>query len=95
MFLLPTFSISAAAGMGSRLMARWAEKRFAEDLLVVLSDMGHPVSSDTVSLTLIDSQTGEQKKETRAQMTGANRGAIIQDRDLVNSNLLTSIKIQK
>jgi RNA polymerase sigma factor (sigma-70 family) len=73
----------------------WAEKRFAEDLPTVLSQMGHPADSDTISLTLIDPQTGEQKTVDRAQMTGENRGAIVQDRILVNSNLLASLKTLK
>ncbi len=64
----------------------WAQKRFAEDLLVVLSDMGHPVRSDTVSLTLIDPDTGAQKTEKQARMTKANRQkAIMKDREAVNA----------
>jgi len=67
----------------------WAQKRFAEDLVIVLSDMKHPVSSDnTVRLTLVDPQTGQQKIIAHASMTGENRAAIFQDRTLDNSNLL-------
>ena len=70
----------------------WAQKRFAEDLVIVLSDMKHPVSSDnTVSLTLVDPQTGQQKIIAHAPMTGKNRAAIFQDRTLDNSNLLQSL----
>ncbi len=63
----------------------WAEKRFAEDLLVVLSDMGHPVRSDTVSLALIEPETGAQKIEKQARMTKANREAIMTDREAINA----------
>ncbi len=66
----------------------WAEKRFAEDLVVVLADMKHAVSSDnTVKLTLVDPQNGQRKTVAHAPMTGNNRTAIVQDRTLANSNL--------
>jgi serine/threonine protein kinase/Flp pilus assembly protein TadD len=61
------------------------QKRFAEDLLVVLSAMGHPVRSDTVSLALIDPQTGGQKVVKDAPMTAQNREAIMKDRETANS----------
>ncbi|MDR3459450.1 MAG: protein kinase [Verrucomicrobiae bacterium] len=70
----------------------WAQKRFAEDLVIVLSDMKHPVNPDnTVKLTLIDQQTGHGKIFYHAQMTKENRDAILQDRTLDNSNLLRSL----
>ena len=53
------------------------QKRFAEDLVVVLADMGHPIGAEhTVSLTLIDPGTGEKKSIERANMTKENRQAI-------------------
>jgi hypothetical protein len=53
------------------------QKRFAEDLVVVLSDMGHPVSTDqTIGLTLVDPKTGEKKNIEHAPMTGENRQAV-------------------
>jgi tetratricopeptide (TPR) repeat protein len=69
----------------------WAQKRFAEDLAIVLSDMKHPVNPDnTVSLTLVDPKTGQQTVIAHAQMTAKNREAIFRDRTLINSNLLQS-----
>jgi RNA polymerase sigma factor (sigma-70 family) len=53
------------------------QKRFAEDLAMVLADMGHPINAEhMVSLTLIDSKTGERKSIERANMTKENRQAI-------------------
>lgn len=53
------------------------QKRFAEDLVVVFSDMGHPINADhTVSLALIDSKTGEMKNIAHATMTEENRQTI-------------------
>lgn len=73
----------------------WAEKRFAEDLVVVLSDMDHPVNSgNTVSLTLIDLQTGSQTIVPHALMTHRNRQAILQSRTLANSNLFESLEAE-
>jgi hypothetical protein len=70
----------------------WAQKRFTEDLVVVLSAMNHLVNADnTVSLTLVDPQTDQQQIIAHAQMTVKNREAIFQDRTLVNSNLLQSL----
>jgi hypothetical protein len=52
-------------------------KRFAEDLVVVLAQMGQPVNPEmTVTLTLIDPATGEKKTVERASMTKENRQAI-------------------
>jgi RNA polymerase sigma factor (sigma-70 family) len=57
------------------------QKRFAEDLLVVLGDMKHPLNAEhTVNLTLLDSQTGEKKTVDNAPMTAENRQAIMQVR---------------
>jgi len=73
----------------------WAEKRFAEDLVIVMSDMGHPARPDnTVSLTLIDPKTGEQQEVSHALMTGQNRGAIVQDRGEANTRLLKPYRAQ-
>jgi hypothetical protein len=59
--------------------ARSAEKRFAEDLVIVLSEMGHASGPDnTVKLTLSDPNTGERKNVERAAMTRANRQAVYQ-----------------
>jgi RNA polymerase sigma factor (sigma-70 family) len=53
------------------------QKRFGEDLVIVLSDMGHPITADkTVGLTLVDSKTGETKTIEHAVMTPENRQAV-------------------
>ena len=70
----------------------WAQKRFAEDLVIVLADMKHPVKADnTVGLTLSDPHTGQQKVIAHAGMTEKNRKTVLHDRALVNSNLLQSV----
>jgi hypothetical protein len=52
-------------------------KRFAEGSVAVLADMGHPITaSQTVSLTLININTGEKKTIEHAPLTGENRQAI-------------------
>jgi len=54
------------------------QKRFTEDLVAVLADMGHsPASDHTVSLTLTDSKTGETKSIQNAPMTVDNRHALL------------------
>lgn len=54
-----------------------AQKRLAEDLTLVLSDMGHPASSDnTVGLVLMDPKSGETQTVERAVMTKENREAV-------------------
>jgi len=71
----------------------WAQKRFAEDLVMVLSDMKHPINADnTVELKLIEPQTGRPKIFYHVKMTASNRAAVFQDRDLINSNLLHSLQ---
>ena len=72
----------------------WAQKRFAEDLVVVLTrTWKHPISADnTVSLTLVDLQTGEKKIIEHAPMTEKNRTAVYLDRAVINSNLLQSLQ---
>ena len=53
----------------------WWEKRFTEDLVEVLADMGHPMTSDkTVKLVLKDSASRGVTIE-RAPMTAENRRA--------------------
>ena len=53
------------------------QKRFAEDLVVVLGDMGHPINSDhTVDLTLVDTQTGAEKTIRGATMSEENRATV-------------------
>lgn len=53
------------------------QKRFAEDLVIVLADMGHPVKAEkTVSLTLIEPNTGKKKTVEHAAMTKENRQAV-------------------
>jgi RNA polymerase sigma factor (sigma-70 family) len=53
------------------------QKRFTEDLVVVLADMGHPISAEhTVRLTLIGPRSGEMRTVERATMTEKNRQAI-------------------
>jgi hypothetical protein len=57
---------------------RW-QKRFAEDLIPVMNDMGHPLNSDnTVSLTLMDTATGQSTDIVGAVMTGENRSAVME-----------------
>jgi|GEM_PF-7051996 len=52
-------------------------KRFAEDLVVVLSEMGHPAGDDnTVSLALLDPVTGAKQDVTHAPMSAENRRAV-------------------
>jgi hypothetical protein len=49
------------------------KKRFAQDLVVVLSDMGHPIPADhTIALTLLDPATGQLKTVPNALMTEKN-----------------------
>jgi RNA polymerase sigma factor (sigma-70 family) len=56
-----------------------AEKRFAEDLVVVLADLGHPMAADnTVKLTLSNPQTREKSEIAHAAMTKKNRDAVYQ-----------------
>ncbi len=53
------------------------QKRFAEDLVPVLNDMGHPINSQhTVSLTLIDPKTSQTTDIASADMTAENRQAV-------------------
>ncbi|HZQ46464.1 MAG TPA: sigma-70 family RNA polymerase sigma factor, partial [Verrucomicrobiae bacterium] len=55
---------------------KW-QKRLAEDLVVVLNQMGHPLNPEhTVGLSLIDPKTGEHKTVERASMTEKNRQAV-------------------
>jgi len=57
------------------------QKRFAEDLVVVLSDMGHPLNAEhTVSLSLIDPVTIQKKEIASARMNRENRDAIMMTR---------------
>jgi hypothetical protein len=54
----------------------WWEKRFTEDLVEVLADMGHPMAKDnTVKLVLKDSRTGHLMTVDHAAMTPENRTA--------------------
>ena len=54
-----------------------ARKRFAEDLVIVLHDLGHPLTVDhSVSLALTDLKTGETTQVEHAVMTAANRSAV-------------------
>jgi hypothetical protein len=53
------------------------QKRLAEDLVVVLDEMKHPVNAEqTVSLTLIDTKTGVKTNIEHAAMTAENRRAV-------------------
>jgi RNA polymerase sigma factor (sigma-70 family) len=57
------------------------QKRIAEDLPAVLSDMNHPLNAaHTVNLTLIDPVNGEKKTVDNVNMTEANRQAIMKTR---------------
>lgn len=56
---------------------RW-QKRFSEDIVPVLKDMGHPINAQhTVALSLIDSKSGQTVDAADAPMTEQNRAAII------------------
>ncbi len=62
------------------------QKRIAEDIVVVLSDMGHaPNANHSVSLELIDPKSGQQKTVDHAVMTEENRRAIISARQPAGS----------
>jgi predicted Ser/Thr protein kinase len=55
----------------------WWDKRFSEDLVEVLAEMGRPMARNrTVKLMLEDTATGELTNIERAQMTAANRAAV-------------------
>jgi hypothetical protein len=55
------------------------QKRFAEDLVPVMRDMGQPLNSDhTVSLTLVDAATGQSTDIASAIMTEENRSAVLE-----------------
>lgn len=57
------------------------QKRIAEDLAALLTDMGHALNAEhTVSLELIDPKTREEKKVEHALMTPENRQAIMRTR---------------
>ncbi|HLX69034.1 MAG TPA: sigma-70 family RNA polymerase sigma factor [Verrucomicrobiae bacterium] len=57
------------------------DKRIAEDIVVVLTDMGHAPDADhTVSLALTDPRTGERTAVAHALMTAKNREAIMEVR---------------
>jgi hypothetical protein len=57
---------------------RW-QKRFAEDLVPVMNDMGHPLNPDhTVSLTLVNVASGQSTDIAGAAMTGENRSAVLE-----------------
>lgn len=57
---------------------RW-QKRFAEDIVPVMNDMGHPLNPDhTVSLTLVDTATGQNTDIASAIMTEENRSAVME-----------------
>lgn len=54
-----------------------AKKHFAEDMVVLLATVGHPASAENcVSLTLMDSKTGQTKSVDHAAMTSENRQAV-------------------
>ena len=53
------------------------QKRFAEDLVAVWKDMGHPINAEhTVNLTLVDAKTGEEKTVKGAIMSNENRALV-------------------
>jgi RNA polymerase sigma factor (sigma-70 family) len=57
------------------------QKRFAEDLPVVLQEMNDPIHSDhTIGLKLLDSNTGQIKTIEHAPMNEENRQAIMKTR---------------
>ncbi len=58
---------------------RMAQKRFAEDLVAALGDMGHPAGTDnTVKLALVDGN-GSTNTVEHALMTAENRAALYED----------------
>jgi len=53
------------------------QKRLAEDLVIVLEDMKHPVNAEqTVSLTLINTKTSVKTNIEHAAMTAENRRSV-------------------
>ena len=52
------------------------QKRCAEDLIATLAEMGHPVSGQTVSLSLVDPASGQSKDIADAKMTSENRNQV-------------------
>jgi RNA polymerase sigma factor (sigma-70 family) len=83
------YELFSIEGMSTEHIVVWCQghygdswqKRFAEDLVVVLTDMGfRPKADHTVRLTLIDPKTGEHKTIEHALMTAENRQAIMQAR---------------
>ncbi len=57
---------------------RW-QKRIAEDIVIVLNDMKHPVTADrAVSLELADPKSGEKKLIEHAPVTEGNRQKIME-----------------
>ena len=53
------------------------QRRFAEDLVPVLNDMGHPINADnTVRLSLVDPASGKNDEIASAVMTLQNRQAV-------------------
>jgi len=52
------------------------QKKCSEDLIAVLSEMGHPVHGDTVSLSLVDPANGQSKEIADAKMTRENRSSV-------------------
>ena len=76
------FELTAVAGLSTPTLLDFCrrqykdkfQKRFAEDLMAVLNQMGHTMNADrTVSLALIDPTTGKNKTIERASMTEKNR----------------------
>jgi hypothetical protein len=64
-----------------RTYKTWWEKRFTEDLVEVLADMGHPMAEDkTVNLALKDPASGRVMTIDRAPMTPENRKQAFQFR---------------
>ena len=71
------------------------QKRFGEDLVIVLSDMGHAINTaeKTVDLTLTDFKTGERKTVRRGQVDIGKQGSCSPGRVVgIESSSLKPIK---
>jgi hypothetical protein len=71
---LPTAKILQASR--KQYGERW-EKRFVEDIVEVLTGMGHP-PGDNVKLALRDPQTAKTRTVERAPLTRENRSKVYQ-----------------
>ena len=85
------YSVKAINGVTSKSIMEFCkktwpsktQKRFEEDLVEVLSKMGHPPKS-AVTLKVIDLKTGREQTLENVEMTGENRRALKKTRDVAD-----------